>query len=186
MAPVHTSNDNFSEGQVAVGTFDSPVGVLLAAATARGLAVLEFTEPGTLDLDRDSLRHRFAAPLNPKHPVLEQTAAQLAEYFAGERRAFELPLDYAYTGSEFQRSVWRLLLEIPYGQTWSYLDMAERLGDAKSLRAVGQANGANPLAIIIPCHRVINTGGALGGYGGGRWRKELLLDLEAGQHRLGF
>jgi O-6-methylguanine DNA methyltransferase len=183
---VHASNDNFSDGQVAVGTLDSPVGTLLGAVTSRGLAVLEFTEPGTLAQLRENLRQRFAAPLNPRHPVFEQVARQLAEYFAGERRSFELPLDYAYAGSEFQRSVWRLLLEIPYGQTWSYRDMADRLGNVKSLRAVGQANAANPIAIIIPCHRVINSGGALGGYGGGAWRKQLLLDLEAGQQRLGF
>jgi O-6-methylguanine DNA methyltransferase len=75
-------------------------------------------------------------------------------------------------------------LEIPYGATWSYRDMAERLGDLQAVRAVGGANGANPIAIVIPCHRVINASGALGGYGGGSWRKQLLLDLEAGQQRL--
>jgi methylated-DNA-[protein]-cysteine S-methyltransferase len=107
---------------------------------------------------------------------------QLAEYFAGQRREFTLPL--SYTGSQFQRRVWLSLLKIPYGQTWSYLDVARDVGDCAATRAVGAANGSNDIAIVIPCHRVINAGGSLGGYGGGSWRKQRLLDLECGQGRL--
>jgi O-6-methylguanine DNA methyltransferase len=176
--------DKFFDTQVALCTIDTPVGTVLAAATQQALVALEFTDAQTLVQRRTKLCSRFAACVEAETPLLSQLAGELAEYFAGQRRCFELPLDFA--GTEFQRSVWRLLLQIPYGVTWSYRDMAERLGDLKALRAVGGANGANPLAIVIPCHRVINAGGELGGYGGGAWRKQLLLDLEMGQQRMGF
>lgn len=166
----------------AVCTIDSPAGSLLAGASAKALVALHFTEPDTLASRRAELCRRLAARYDAEHPVLQQLSAELDEYFAGRRRVFEVPLEYA--GSTFQRSVWSLLLQIPYGVTWSYRDMAERLGDAKALRAVGGANHNNPIAIVIPCHRVINANGALGGYGGGAWRKQLLLDLELGQQRL--
>ena len=180
--PVRSTSDNFPDVPVAVSSFESPVGTLLAAASARSLVSLEFTEAATLAQRRDELCRKFAAELAPNHPVLAQLEAELADYFAGRRRQFEVPLEYA--GSSFQHRVWELLLQIPYGTTWSYLDMAERLGDPLALRAVGGANHANPIAIVIPCHRVINANGALGGYGGGAWRKRLLLDLEVGQGRL--
>jgi O-6-methylguanine DNA methyltransferase len=167
---------------VAVATLDSPVGTLLAAASAHALVSLEFTEDAMLAERRDELCRRFAANLAEDHPVLAQLRAELTEYFACRRRHFEVPLEYA--GSSFQHSVWSLLLQIPYGTTWSYRDMAERLGDPLALRAVGGANHANPIAIVIPCHRVINASGVLGGYGGGAWRKRLLLDLEVGQQRM--
>jgi AraC family transcriptional regulator of adaptative response/methylated-DNA-[protein]-cysteine methyltransferase len=177
------AGDNFFDVPT-VCTLESPAGTLLAAATGRALVALKFTEPDTLVQQRDELCQRLAARCDTGHPVLMQLRAELDEYFAGVRRVFEVPLDYA--GSSFQRSVWSLLLQIPYAATWSYLDMANRLGDPKALRAVGGANHNNPIAIVIPCHRVINANGALGGYGGGLWRKQLLLDLEAGQQRLGF
>ena len=182
--PVRNTNDKFLDAPVAVCTLDSPVGTLLAAASAHALVSLEFTQSETLAERRDELCRRFAANLAPEHPVLAQLSTELVEYFAARRRHFEVPL--AYSGSGFQNSVWRLLLQIPYGTTWSYRDMAERLGDPLALRAVGGANHANPIAIVIPCHRVINANGALGGYGGGAWRKRLLLDLEVGQQRLEF
>ena len=91
-----------------------------------------------------------------------------------------------YPGTSFQQQVWLALLQIGYGQTWSYLDLARRIGDLNATRAVGMANGANPIAIVIPCHRVVNANGELGGYGGGLWRKRILLDLERGQGRLPF
>jgi len=166
----------------AVCTVDSPVGTLLAAATTRALVSLQFTEPDTLARERDALCQRWTARCDADHPVLAQLRVELEEYFAARRRVFEVPLEYA--GSDFQHRVWSLLLQIPYGQTWSYLDMAVRLGDPKALRAVGGANHTNPIAIVIPCHRVINADGALGGYGGGPWRKQILLDLEVGQQRL--
>jgi O-6-methylguanine DNA methyltransferase len=114
-----------------------------------------------------------------KHKHLDTLDKQLAEYFARKRRDFTLPL--TYPGTDFQRAVWAGLLKIPYGKTWSYEQLAEYVGRPGAQRAVGTANGQNRIAIVIPCHRVINKGGKLGGYGGGLWRKQILLDLERGQ-----
>jgi methylated-DNA-[protein]-cysteine S-methyltransferase len=112
------------------------------------------------------------------HPVLVAAAQQLGEYFAGERHAFDLPL--AASGTEFQQRVWTALRTIPFGQTRSYGEIAKQLGLGPSTsRAVGLANGANPLSIVVPCHRVIGANGALTGFGGGLERKRFLLDLEA-------
>lgn len=110
------------------------------------------------------------------HPLLLQTAQQLRQYFAGTRREFALPL--APAGTPFQRVVWDALLRVPYGQTASYGDMARTIGRPTAFRAVGLANGQNPIAIIVPCHRVIGSSGGLTGYGGGLPRKVLLLELE--------
>ena len=110
-------------------------------------------------------------------PVLVEVARQLGEYFAGERRSFELPI--APSGTPFRRSVWQALLAIPYGQTRTYGQVAARLGlPLTASRAVGAANGANPIPVVVPCHRVIGAGGRLTGYGGGLDRKEALLRLE--------
>ncbi|HEX4418279.1 MAG TPA: methylated-DNA--[protein]-cysteine S-methyltransferase [Kofleriaceae bacterium] len=111
-------------------------------------------------------------------PVLERTARQLAEYFAGRRRTFEIEL--AIDGTAFQREVWDALLAIPYGETRSYGELARALGRPAASRAVGAANGANPISILVPCHRLIGTGGALTGYAGGLAMKRGLLDLERG------
>lgn len=109
-------------------------------------------------------------------PLVEETIRQLAEYFAHGRRDFDLPL--ALDGTPFQRQVWGQLLTVPYGKTASYLDIANGLGNPKSIRAVGAANGQNPISIIVPCHRIIGSNGKLIGYGGGLWRKEWLLRHE--------
>ncbi len=109
--------------------------------------------------------------------------AQLEEYFAGERTSFDIPL--APEGAPFEREVWRALEEIPYGETVSYGEIARRVGQPTAARAVGTANGRNPIAVIVPCHRVIGADGSLTGYGGGLERKRLLLELERGQGRLG-
>jgi methylated-DNA-[protein]-cysteine S-methyltransferase len=109
-------------------------------------------------------------------PVLVEAARQLEQYFAGTRTRFELPL--ALEGTPFQRRVWDALLEIPYGATCSYAELARRIGSPAAVRAAGSANGANPIAIVVPCHRVIASGGGLGGYGGGLDRKQFLLALE--------
>ena len=101
---------------------------------------------------------------------------QLDEYFAGGRKKFDLNLDL--TGTDFQKKVWDCLLEIPFGQTISYMDLAKKLGDPKTIRAVGNANGKNPVSIIVPCHRVVGSDGSLTGYAGGLWRKEWLLNHE--------
>ncbi|MFC6712713.1 methylated-DNA--[protein]-cysteine S-methyltransferase [Branchiibius cervicis] len=109
-------------------------------------------------------------------PVLARAAAQLSEYFAGERQEFDLPL--RPIGTDFQVRVWRALQQIPYGVTWSYRELATAVGNPSASRAVGLANGRNPLSIVIPCHRVIGADGSLTGYGGGVERKRWLLDLE--------
>lgn len=108
---------------------------------------------------------------------LPEARRQLTEYFAGERTEFDLPLTPA--GTEFQQRVWTVLRTIPYGRTWSYGELAAAVGNPKASRAVGSANGRNPISIIVPCHRVIGSTGAITGYGGGIERKQALLDLEA-------
>ncbi len=162
----------------------SPVGPLLLGATDAALVLLEFASADQVGVQIDRLRKQFARPFLARsdHPLLQRMRAQLTEYFGGTRRDFDLPLHFS--GSAFQERVWSALRDIPYGETCSYAAIARTLGDPKSTRAVGMANGANPIAIVIPCHRVVNANGELGGYGGGRWRKQILLDLEQGQGRL--
>lgn len=169
----------------AIDWFESPVGHLIAAATDDAICLLEFSDPDNFDSRLQTLRERHAmSKVKSSNAPLQALRRQLAEYFEGRRRDFDLRL--VYPGTPFQKSVWSMLLTIPYGETWSYLDMAVRLGDVKATRAVGSANGMNPIAIVIPCHRVVNANGDLGGYGGGLWRKRILLDLELGQGRLAF
>jgi methylated-DNA-[protein]-cysteine S-methyltransferase len=118
-----------------------------------------------------------ACPCDEEQPVVRETLRQLTEYFAGDRMEFDLPL--APAGTEFQRAVWNALVKIPYGETCSYSDLARAIGRPAAVRAVGAANGSNPIAIIVPCHRVIGSSGKLVGYGGGLPMKRMLLDLEA-------
>jgi methylated-DNA-[protein]-cysteine S-methyltransferase len=113
-----------------------------------------------------------------EQPLIREAARQLAEYFSGRRRAFDLPLDLE--GTAFQREVWEALRRIPYGETCTYDELARAIGRAGAARAAGAANGANPVAIIVPCHRVLAAGGGLGGYAGGLERKRFLLELERG------
>ncbi|MGE8560564.1 MAG: methylated-DNA--[protein]-cysteine S-methyltransferase [Acinetobacter sp.] len=110
------------------------------------------------------------------HPVLLETQKQLTEYFAGKRQQFDLPLDFE--GTEFQKKVWQALLSIPFGETRSYRDIAEQVGNVKAVRAVGAANGKNPISIITPCHRVVGANGKLVGFAGGLENKDILLKLE--------
>ncbi|MBU3739977.1 MAG: methylated-DNA--[protein]-cysteine S-methyltransferase [Rhodoferax sp.] len=148
----------------------SPLGPIILAADATGLVGLWF----------DGQRHQPDTRHWPEatgHPLLDRAAAQLTDYLAGRRERFELPLSLA-GGSPFQQSVWRALLRIPYGQTRSYGELAADLGQARAARAVGAAVGRNPLGIIVPCHRVVGTRGALTGYAGGLDRKIALLQLE--------
>jgi methylated-DNA-[protein]-cysteine S-methyltransferase len=140
---------------------------LRMVAGDRGLRAIEFS-PGTIMDGRP----------NPGHPVLMEAERQLRAYFAGELRRFELPVDLA--GTPFQQSVWRELLKIPYGETRSYGQLARGLGAPAAVRAVGAANGANPVPIVVPCHRVIGASGKLVGYGGGLPLKRRLLALERG------
>lgn len=111
-------------------------------------------------------------------PLLDDAARQLTEYFAGDRTEFDLPLRPA--GTDFQQRVWRALCDIPFGQTWSYRELAEHIGSPTASRAVGLANGRNPISIVIPCHRVIGANGSMTGYGGGIERKRWLLSHESG------
>jgi len=149
---------------------DSPVGKLRLVASADSLVEVSWEEKNA---DRESLQLR-AEP--GQHPVLDETARQLAEYFAGTRRTFELALHF--DGTDFQRKVWNALLTIPYGQTTSYGRIAIQIGHPSAVRAVGAANGQNPIPIIAPCHRVVGSTGKLVGFGGGLHRKVHLLTLE--------
>jgi O-6-methylguanine DNA methyltransferase len=173
------------EAPVALGTLQTVVGPLLLGASAHAVCLLQFTEGEQLGERIHSLQVRYPqCAVNEDHPWLRTLRMQLEEYFQGHRRDFDVPL--RFEGTPFQERVWSALQRIPYGQTCSYLDVAKQLGDAQATRAVGAANGANPIAIVIPCHRVVNANGQLGGYGGGLWRKRILLDLERGQRTLEF
>jgi AraC family transcriptional regulator, regulatory protein of adaptative response / methylated-DNA-[protein]-cysteine methyltransferase len=155
----------------------SPLGPLVAGATAEGICLLEFTDRRMLEAQFAAVRKLFDVPVVPgSNEHLKTLEGELEDYFTGSLRAFSVPL--VYPGTAFQRRVWKQLLTIPYGETRSYEQIAAGVGDAKAVRAVGRANGLNRIAIVIPCHRVINKSGALGGYGGGLRRKQFLLDLE--------
>ncbi|MGD9854478.1 MAG: bifunctional transcriptional activator/DNA repair enzyme AdaA [Planctomycetaceae bacterium] len=165
---------------VRLSWFPSPLGPLVAGATDEGVCLLEFGEPARLDVQVAAVRKAIGAPVLPgTHDHLDMLEAELAAYFAGSLRSFSVPL--AFPGTPFQRRVWEALLAIPYGETSSYEQIAVAIGTPRSVRAVGRANGQNRIAILIPCHRVVNKSGALGGYGGGLRRKEFLLALEGSQ-----
>jgi AraC family transcriptional regulator of adaptative response/methylated-DNA-[protein]-cysteine methyltransferase len=157
---------------------ETPLGPMLAIAGKDGLQLLEFVDRRALETELRELRREWkdAAIVVGEQPILTTTASQLREYFAGTRKAFDIPLKLQ--GSPFQLAAWRALCEIPYGETRSYADMARRVGSAGAVRAIGRANGQNRIAIVIPCHRVIRADGSLCGYGGGKWRKQWLLDHE--------
>ena len=158
----------------------SPVGRLLAAADSAGLRALIFVNGRSVGPELARLRRQLGPAMVPgTHPILEQLRDEMDQYFAGARRTFDVPL--ACGGTPFQRAVWEALLHIPYGQTVSYAQLAGRIGRPGAQRAVGLANHHNPIAIVIPCHRVVNQDGKLGGYGGGLWRKQFLLELEQRQ-----
>lgn len=157
-------------------TIDSPVGPLLLAAGDDGLRAIEF-HASRHPVPRD-------ADWQPgDHPLLQRARKQLAEYFAGTRRTFDLPL--APRGTDFQRETWQALASIPYGSTISYAELASRVRRPKAMRAVGAANGRNPLPIVLPCHRVIGADGSLTGFGGGLPTKQYLLELEGALPRGG-
>jgi AraC family transcriptional regulator of adaptative response/methylated-DNA-[protein]-cysteine methyltransferase len=164
------------DATVTARVIESPVGSLVAAATADGLVFLEFGDESRLARQVGGLRRYFGPTRAGTLPFLDQTERELDEYFAGRRLNFDVPL--IIRGTDFQERVWRALLMIPYGETRAYVDLSTGLGLTNGQRAVGLANGQNRIAIIIPCHRVIEKGGGLRGYGGGLWRKKFLLDLE--------
>lgn len=154
---------------------DSPVGTLQLSGEDGVLCGLSFA---------DGMRPRIRPPSSwhREDEAFPAAREQLEQYFAGERRRFELSL--SLSGDDFEQRVWRELLEIPYGETTSYGELAMRLGDRSAARAVGLANGRNPVAVIVPCHRVIGADGSLTGFGGGLHRKRFLLDHEAGVQSL--
>jgi methylated-DNA-[protein]-cysteine S-methyltransferase len=162
-------HDRPPAGEIVMREVDSPLGALVLLGDGRRLRHLELpSSKRPLAPDPAWARSREAYP---------DAVEQLERYFAGELRAFELELDLI--GTPFQRSVWSLLAEIPFGETWSYGELAGRVGNAAASRAVGAANGRNPIPIVIPCHRVIGSDGSLTGFGGGLEAKRFLLDLEA-------
>ena len=158
-------------------TFDSPVGRLKLVARDSALVAILWVpdrparvDPGPMDWDGE-------------HPVLLETARQLRQYFAGQRRCFDLPLSFG--GTPFQRKVWQALLTIPFGQTLSYRAVARRIGHEDAVRAVGAANGRNPISIVAPCHRVVGSAGELTGFAGGIEAKRWLLRLEGAPEGIG-
>ena len=161
---------------------ESPLGPLLAGATSEGICLLEFTDRRMLDAQFASLRKYFACAIVPgENHHIKHLKKELEEYFRGSLTKFKVATDFP--GSPFQQRVWKELLKIPYGKTVSYEEIARRIGSPAAQRAVGHANGLNRIAIVIPCHRVVNKNGELGGYGGGLHRKQKLLELEKALRR---
>jgi methylated-DNA-[protein]-cysteine S-methyltransferase len=147
--------------------YDSPIGILEITGNEEGISGVRFVD-------------KKVEPIPAIPPPLKECCRQLYEYFVGNRKEFELKLQF--DGTDFQKKVWNRLMKIPYGKTRSYKDVAKAVNNKRAFRAVGSANGRNNIAIIIPCHRVIAHDGTLGGYGGGLWRKEWLLEHEK-KHR---
>ena len=156
---------------------ETPIGTMYAAATVEGICMLEFTDRKMLETEfKDLAKSLNAIIIQGENPHFIPLEKELAEYFLGKRTEFTVPL--SPVGTDFQKSVWKVLMKIPYGETWNYKKQSEVLGDAKKVRAVANANGMNKISILIPCHRVIGSNGTLTGYGGGIWRKQKLLELE--------
>lgn len=149
--------------------YETPVGILEIEENGSGITKVHFSS----EEERNSLKEK---PELKETALIKKAAKQLKEYFAGKRKLFELPLEPE--GTEFQKKVWDALLKIPYGETRSYGQIAEQIGNKKASRAVGMANNKNPIAIIVPCHRVVGANGSLTGYAGGLNIKDILLNLE--------
>jgi len=162
---------------VVVTMIESPLGPLLAAARDAGVRLLEYSDRRQLGPQLQAMAHRFGRAVVPgEHPLLDRLRDELAGYFRGRRQVFSLPL--LTDGTPFQEKVWEALRGLAYGETISYGELARRVGRPTASRAVAQANHQNRLSILIPCHRVVGKDGSLTGYGGGLWRKRLLLRLE--------
>ena len=155
---------------------DSPVGKLKMVASEKGLVAILWEN------DKPTRVRLGELVEEPRQKVLVETERQLKEYFAGKRQAFDLPLDMR--GTQFQKDVWEALLAIPFGETRSYGELAKKLGSPTASRAVGAANGRNPISIVVPCHRVIGTSGKLTGFAGGLETKARLLELEKSEKKL--
>ncbi|MEK6262405.1 MAG: methylated-DNA--[protein]-cysteine S-methyltransferase [Planctomycetota bacterium] len=173
--PAHRPTESLQ--RIVTTMLDSPVGRMLAATTDEGICLLEYTDRRMLERNLETMRRRFALPVVPgEHRWLQQLADELRAYFARSLTEFTVPV--APRGTPFQERVWQELRRIPHGTTISYEDLATRIGQPTAVRAVANANGQNRINILIPCHRVIGKNGDLTGYGGGLWRKRLLLELE--------
>ncbi|MDE0067659.1 MAG: methylated-DNA--[protein]-cysteine S-methyltransferase [Acidimicrobiaceae bacterium] len=155
---------------------DSPIGRLRLVATDQGLSHLLFEQQAGDDTGSDG-----DSAEADNHPVLVAATAQLEEYFAGQRQEFDIPLDLS--GTEFQRAAWSALAGVPFGETRSYRQQAEAVGRPEAVRAIGAANGRNPVPIVLPCHRIVGSDGSLTGYGGGLPIKEFLLNHEQSQSK---
>lgn len=166
-----------------VTEIETPIGGMVAAATETHLLLLEFAHRRMLDEQLARVRRALGCEFRKgESPVFDVTRRQLEEYFRGDRRDFDVPLQTP--GTAFQTRVWDELRRIPHGSTTSYARVATAIGKPAAVRAVARANGDNRIAIIIPCHRVIGSDGSLTGYGGGLWRKKKLLDLEGASQTL--
>ncbi len=166
-----------SDDFIAAQCIESPLGALLVAATRDAVCFLEFADRHPMEWYYQQMKKRFRLPILPEsNTVLETLRAELERYFQGAQKNFTVRL--ALNGTPFQERVWQELQKIPYGETISYEQLARRIGQPTAVRAVARANGANRISIVIPCHRVIGKDGTLTGYGGGLWRKRLLLELE--------
>ncbi len=168
---------------VHIARVDSPIGTLRLATAATGLVFIELPHANGSGFAGWLRRHAPGARVVEGFAPNRKAAKQILEFLEGKRRTFELELDPR--GTDFQRRVWKALCDIPYGETISYAELAQRVGNPSAVRAVGAANGANPLSLVVPCHRVVNTGGKLGGYGGGLELKAKLLAMERAKPRQG-
>ena len=173
----HSPGASRAMDRIVVTWLESPLGPLVAAATDEGICLLEFSDRRILAAQFETVKRLFSCAIVPgENEHIAQLREELGEYFDSRLKQFSVPL--VYRGSPFQVRVWTELLRIPYGETSSYAELAGKIGSPSAQRAVGHANGLNRIAIVIPCHRVVNKDGKLGGYGGGLWRKQHLLDLE--------
>jgi len=166
-------------GKIVFRYLNSPLGEMIVGATDKGVCFLVWHDRGGVERIKQRVEKRYRIPLVKGHNQhLDQLEKELSDYFDEKLKKFRVKIDV--TGTPFEKKVWEQLLQIPYGETRSYYQIANRLGKPGAQRAVGRANGANYLSIIIPCHRVIEANGNLRGYGGKLWRKKYLLELEAG------
>ena len=169
--------DSFAKNILTYTRITTPLGPMMAVASENGICILEFTDRRMLETELKDIRRHFRSNILPGNSkFFEHLKIQLEEYFNGTRKEFDIPLETP--GTDFRKQVWKILQTIPYGETRSYKAQAAALGNTNAVRAVANANGANRISIIIPCHRVIGEDGKLTGYGGGLWRKSWLLNHE--------
>lgn len=168
-----------NETKIVYCNFESPLGEMIAGATETGVSFLEWHDRGGVERIKERVIKRYRAQLEEgSNRHLKLLNSELEKYFQGKLEKFSVPVDVK--GTPFELRDWEQLMKIPYGTTISYGELARRMGNVNASRAVGRANGANYLSIVIPCHRVIEANGKLRGYGGGLWRKQYLIELETG------